>query len=252
MVLSRGPDMTFILGFIGFFFIVGVIAAACQAIGGLYWELKEGIHRTPRIGAARPQVKGPVMRRGLISAGVWVGIVLLLALLLSGCATPGILVTVTAAQGMRLTEAQQLVDTAWQPRQTPAPQVRLYAPREPGEGGEYNRRRHIISLTPVALEGREWRAILAHEAGHALLGHDGSGCGSPCEIAADRRALMVMIEAWQIPRDDAVFQICTVLNGSAYEAVNSGRAVRGHDPVAEYNAFVRENNLGSGCRPRGD
>jgi hypothetical protein len=82
--------MTFILGLIGFLFIVGVIAAACQAIGGLYWELKEGIHRTPRIGAARPQVREPVTRRGLISAGIWVGIGALLVLLLTGCSAAGL------------------------------------------------------------------------------------------------------------------------------------------------------------------
>ncbi len=142
-------------------------------------------------------------------------------LLLIGCATPSALISVDAEQGARLTEAQQLVDRAWETQHHggPTPQVRLY-PGTPIEGGEFSLRRSIISLTALALMGREWRAVLGHETRHALLGHDGH-CGPPCEIAADRMAVQVMSSSWGMARDEATFQVCTVLVGASFEAVNS-------------------------------
>jgi hypothetical protein len=246
--------MTFILGLIGFFFIVGVIAAACQAIGGLYWELKEGLHRTPRIGAQwGPQVREPVTRRGLISAGVWVGIGTLLVLLMAGCVSAG---KVSPTIWHRLTLEQQteaavleramirLCDFAWTQGSLSCrpPAVLIVADGIPHYKADHN----MIVLPRGALHPGA-RAVVSHELFHWYAEHNAQRCSAnpvACELDANWGGFQILREGYGYDGDTA----WRIMRRYLQMQVESKRKPSpGHPPACvELEDFLRRSEMSPG------
>ncbi len=83
---------------------------------------------------------------------------------------------------------------------------------------------------------------------------------TPCAGTAPRRAtpraskpligaLWVLMEVWATPRNQAVFQVCTMLTMRAFGQAIEHHPMPGHNAAAELSTFKREQRLKDSCEP---